>query len=281
MKIGRASAFAAGLVLPACSVLTSLDGYSDGAPLPDASDDGSTVTDAPPDRNEAAATSSYRDLILAEKPVAYFRMGETAGSATLRDEVTSQSSPIAGTVERGVVGSIAGDSDTAMTFEGHGSIRVAGSDASFSGVVPYSIECWIRPSEVDENYRRIVSNEIAGTDPRQGWLLWIVDRTSGGVGFERYVDGKGEGVISRSIPPPDRWTHVVGTYDGSALSLYIDGVLIDTAISPRPLEGQANLTLGKGIADGIIGGLDEVAIYDRALTTERIALHHARGSTAP
>lgn len=80
-----------------------------------------------------------------------------------------------------------------------------------------------------------------------------------------------------SDPIPERkWTHVVGTYDGAVMRLYIDGELS----SERSRSGSFNavpapLLIGTDPdADGrrYAGRVDEIALYDTALTPDEVSL---------
>lgn len=79
-----------------------------------------------------------------------------------------------------------------------------------------------------------------------------------------------------------RWIHVVFTRDGSHLRLYLDGRLSDQVQSPhqpanaslRPIIGRMQ-PLPSGEARQWHGGIDEVALYGRALGAEEIATHAA------
>jgi hypothetical protein len=79
------------------------------------------------------------------------------------------------------------------------------------------------------------------------------------------------------------WYHLVAIYDGDAASLYVNGVLINS----NPGHGTIssfNTSLGIGhfinLPYSIQGGVDEVAIYDRALSYGEIQYlyHHPDGS---
>ncbi|MES2982471.1 MAG: LamG domain-containing protein [Verrucomicrobiota bacterium] len=77
-----------------------------------------------------------------------------------------------------------------------------------------------------------------------------------------------------------RWIHVVYTHDGIALRLYIDGKLSDEVPSDlpfqnadlRPIIGRMQ-PLPIGIKRQWHGGIDEVALYGRALSAEEIETH--------
>jgi len=81
----------------------------------------------------------------------------------------------------------------------------------------------------------------------------------------------------------NQWHHLVGLRDGNTLRLYVDGVLngVPAVLSDGyDLSGtsQANAYIGTGwrfdtsvLDKFIIGVIDDVRIYDRALTEEEIA----------
>jgi len=89
---------------------------------------------------------------------------------------------------------------------------------------------------------------------------------------------------------PGEWHHIVGTYDGTQLQLYVDGV---AAGNPRFHKGTvlpmlAGAFLSIGSEDGrrdafhepryFHGGIDEVAIYKRALTPVEVMDLFLRGT---
>jgi hypothetical protein len=80
----------------------------------------------------------------------------------------------------------------------------------------------------------------------------------------------------------DRWYHISGTYDGHTLRLYLDGALLSTeAVGTIPVGNSKPLYFSYDDVGGfpyyLDGSLDEVAIYNRALTPEEIYQHHQNG----
>jgi len=82
----------------------------------------------------------------------------------------------------------------------------------------------------------------------------------------------GKGFVTGGAVSTD-WTYVMGTYDGSTMRLYVNGVQVATAphtggipfsTADLIVGGQAN---GSNFFDGII---DEVQIYNRALSAQEI-----------
>ena len=70
---------------------------------------------------------------------------------------------------------------------------------------------------------------------------------------------------------PNTWHHLAGTYDGEALKAYRDGVLItSTPASGLPRSESRTLKIGRGLSTFFDGTVDDVQVYDRALTEAEI-----------
>ncbi|MEN8005732.1 MAG: LamG-like jellyroll fold domain-containing protein [Candidatus Krumholzibacteriota bacterium] len=75
------------------------------------------------------------------------------------------------------------------------------------------------------------------------------------------------------VLPYGQWVHVAGTYDGTAMRLFVDGV----EVSSRAASGQIHaydrdVMIGRfgNFVDGIIGSIDEVRLWEVARTPEQI-----------
>ena len=71
------------------------------------------------------------------------------------------------------------------------------------------------------------------------------------------------------------WHHVVGVYDGNQILLYVDGVLdASKNVGSMNIDTWRALRIGENweLGNSFFGGtLDEVRIYDRALTADDVA----------
>ncbi len=86
----------------------------------------------------------------------------------------------------------------------------------------------------------------------------------------------GNDIESESVSiEDDAWHHVAGTYDGSELQIYLDGSAVGTALSASGTigSGTQNCYLGTmtGSNDPFTGGIDEVSIWSRALSSDEIS----------
>ena len=82
-------------------------------------------------------------------------------------------------------------------------------------------------------------------------------------------------VTSNSTIPLNTWTHVVCTYDGSFMKLYIDGELDKTLNNPGPMDvaGTGDLYIGDNQQNSPLvfdGDIDEVRIYNRTLSSHEV-----------
>ncbi len=92
--------------------------------------------------------------------------------------------------------------------------------------------------------------------------------------------------VASSTVPLNTWTHVAGTYDGVNVKVYVNGVLAGTTphtgtifATPDPvLIGKANRT-PSSFPDSFFSGLiDEVEVFNRALSAAEVASIFAAGS---
>lgn len=140
-----------------------------------------------------------------------------------------------------------------------------------------TIEAWIKPDTIATgDYYTIVSKYIG-----QGYYLRIWGDTSA----RAYVQFMAKDGLQTDTPiiqtGADNWYHIAGTYDGTVLKIYVNGILVKSyaVLFPGPIPSTAGFPLGIGAwssthgwpFDGII---DEVAIYNRALTKTEIQQHY-------
>jgi flagellar hook assembly protein FlgD len=89
-------------------------------------------------------------------------------------------------------------------------------------------------------------------------------------------------MYSKQQVPAHKWSYVAGTYDGKDLKLYINGQLDRTMHVDKQLvtKGNTDVFIGKRGNSGkneahYKGLLDEVRVYNRALTPGQIKQHQA------
>lgn len=154
---------------------------------------------------------------------------------------------------------------------------------------PFTVEFWAKPSvdPGDASGPSPVFNRVSSGD-RSGWVFFQRSATTGW-NFNMY-SGSGSTVgfsLTGGAYTVGSWTQVVAVWNGTAPSLYVNGVLATSTFSgPGIYNASTTATLSLGAYDTgsnpFSGSLDEFAFYNTALTAGQIAAHFsAASSTTP
>lgn len=230
---------------------------------------------------------SYRSEVLADFPLAYWRLGETSLSDPVFDEtLNGHNGQFQGAVVPGVAGLLVGDSNKAVDFPGTTADYISIPDSSLF-VVPQvsgriSMEALVRLDTIGN--RGILSGTQGGASisyamfSDTGHDIFTQIRTlTGGVQNVSHDFGTPiTGVVH----------HVVSTYNATngIVKLYWDGVLLTTGFFVGgPTVPGSDLLIGK-LTSNLYpwdGKLDEVAIYSTELSALRVLAHYAASIAAP
>lgn len=221
------------------------------------------------------AGNPYSDEVMADSPVAYYRMGEASGDVV--DALGGSPGSVSGSVTRDVAGGIA-DDDGAIDFPGtSGNYITVPDQAKLDlGDGPWTIECWARRDSSGTNYRVLVDRGVGGPD------LYF-DITTNKLQVE--LSGSTQNVNETGSTTDNNWHHwVVTRASGGPTTLYKDGVDVTNFLA-NPTYGATTGTLNiGGYRDGTSypfdGAIDEVAIYNTELSSSRVAAHYAAGTGA-
>ncbi|MBD2679207.1 MULTISPECIES: DUF4347 domain-containing protein [Nostoc] len=159
----------------------------------------------------------------------------------------------------------------------HASIPASASLNSITNQI--TVSAWVRPNAQPVGFQAVVNRQI-GTllHPDQFYLGF---GTRNQVTTYKWEIGttNGEGNVYEGTPTTNRWVHLVGTYDGSLLRLYVDGVQIGSnpvtgniLVDNNPVTIGAAENYGEGtpLGDRFNGLIDEVRIYNRALSATEV-----------
>lgn len=196
--------------------------------------------------------------------VSYWKFDEGTGTVA-SDSVGGNH----GTLVNGPVWT-AGRVDGALSFDGLDDYVEIPHDASLDLVNDYTIELWIYPKS------------LTTLNP------WLLRKGYWGGGVSVYLLG-GELAFSKHTlitistgysPPLYEWTHITIVVDSTnGVDFHVNGKLIHTCGDTRnTLTNSESFIIGQRQDDEYFNGLiDEVAIYDRALTEEEIQQHYQNG----
>ncbi len=134
----------------------------------------------------------------------------------------------------------------------------------------FTIEAWVRPESLET--QAVAISKEAGNF--YSYQLFVGSREETGIpeGFLAYEPFAWEDVEAEDPLVAKTWSHLALTYDGANLRLYVNGELVDTESSPPAQASVGPLLFGGNDDEEFFRGrLDEVRVYDRALSEGEIA----------
>lgn len=177
----------------------------------------------------------------------------------------------------GVVGSGA-------AFDGVDDCAIFPSAPALSELDALTIAGWLR-RDPTPGYDCILCKPV-GIEPWNSWRLATYDDADDvAVGDFRVGTADNTGISLASPIPTATWTHVVGTWDGATMVLWIDGVVAQQSPNTSYEVDDQPVYLGCdddhdiiGITNFLTGSIDEVRLYDRVLGDDEIAELFAEGA---
>lgn len=238
-----------------------------------------------------AGAADYPTTILGDHPIAYYRLEETSGT-------TAVDSSASGLFPGNYINGVNSGLFPFLGWPGIQTNSVAVSSSHFPDYVsagyypelnqpgPFSFEIWARPVSIPTggNYRCPIGNSPAfGTATQSGW--YVYQTPSPGSSFA-LVTPTGDIFITYPNYSLATWYHIAGTYDGTNMSFYVNGVLVGTQLANAYVANSVNnaglctFAMGqRGEGYGNFDGeLDEAAFYTNALTLGQIQTHYQAGT---
>ncbi|HZM05718.1 MAG TPA: DUF2341 domain-containing protein [Candidatus Saccharimonadales bacterium] len=249
-------------------------------------------------------TAPYPVTILSDHPIAFFRLDESSGTSAY-DYVGGNNGTYTPNVQLNFVPSY--DVKTDPTEGNAPGFGILATNNGYVGSVPtnisfsaptnvngeFSVECWVQeyPIKTDAgiislgygNGGEEFALDTGGADPNHYYRFYV--RNAGGTsesaasGVTTYTDGA--------------WHHLVGVCDetNGHVYLYIDGTNAATGTIPSKsgvLASTQSLAIGarqesqgSQYDNQFIGAIDEVALYNYALTPAQVQTHYLSSGIAP
>ncbi len=226
-------------------------------------------------------TWDYSAQVLADGPVAYWRLGDAAGAATAADQTgTNPGTYLNGPVlaRPGAPGAAAGG-DTAAGFDGvDDSVKIPTS-TSLDTKTKITVEAWFKYGSTAGRGPIVEYNNTTAF----GVQLW---RNSGPNDlYANFVDtgGVSHKVQSEGVLTPNVWHQAVAVYDGTNGFLYLDGALVASAtLGSFTLQTSYDLYVSArpSPSPSVYGqqDVDDVSVYNGVLSAARVAAHYAYGA---
>src|ERR1051326_5704704 len=258
-----------------------------------------TVTSTPAILTVNPVPPGYGSNVLNSAPISYWRLDENSG--TVAHDGIAGNDGIFNATTLGVPGYSVVDSDTAASFSGVnsyvGNINGAGS-LNFPGHSVFSLECWVNAPAGQNDEASIIAKGIGnvGTTRTEQFSLDVAG------GAYRFFTTHGNTIYEADATdgPNGTWQHIVCVYDdqnilggGSNMYIYVNGQLQGQHATAPTFGVNSTVSFvsfgSKHLGndpnnDGTFNGtVDEVAIYNTALSSATVQAHYAAayGSALP
>ncbi len=250
-----------------------------------------------------APANPYPAAVLASHPMDYWRLDEASGTvgydyaggnngiytnvALNQPGYTSQFNPQTDPADTSALFGNIATSDSYM-----GSVPTyVNFAAPFGTSAEFSVEAWIQPGGSQLAGAGLVS--LGYGNGGEQFCLDLATTTNFLRFFVRDAGGALHTAQSAFTPNDGNWHHVAGVCDQSngALYLYADGEVIATASVPagggllassQPLTiGARQEGLGTQFDNQLFGSMDDVALYNYALSASTVQAHYVAAGIAP
>ena len=216
-------------------------------------------------------TTAYPGSVLANSSlIGYWRLGEASGT-TACDSTGQDPGVYASGVTLAKTGGLASDPGTAALFNGtSGNVSVPATSTLNVGDT-FSIEAWVKRGSTGGSSAQTIAAKQTGA-----WALAFSTANQ-----LELLSGTST-VIAKSttaITDTTGWHYVVATKSGSTVHLYIDGTDVTGTITNSTLTNNTSpLQIGENGTSAFLNGtLEEVALYNAALTASQVQGHYANG----
>ena len=205
--------------------------------------------------------------IPADGLVGYWKFDEGAG--TIASDFSGNSN--IGTLTNGptwTTGQVGG----AVSFDGTNDYILVLDSDSLDLTNQMSISAWVYQDSWNDTFEEFLRKEnayyLVSLKPGS-WGMYL----NGRIDFGLYIGGTWRSVALDNFPALSSWRYIVATYNSSVQKLYINGSEVASGAQTGVISTNTNnLLIGQiqGGGQAFKGFLDEIAIYNRALSTAEV-----------
>jgi YVTN family beta-propeller protein len=220
-----------------------------------------------------APTTGYQQVVTGDAPAGYWRLDETSGT-TAANTTGAANNGTYTNVTLNQPGLLASASNRAASFSGTNSRVQIASNTAIRPTAAVTLEAWIKPTTIPASGFASVASKAES---------YSLQFNSGRMEFTIIQSGTRRRLQAPAGAVAVGGTyHVVGVYNGTTQSLYINGSLAASAALTGAITANNNaLYIGSwnGSSEFFRGTIDEVAVYSTALTASQVTNHYTTGTT--
>jgi glucose/arabinose dehydrogenase/PKD repeat protein len=215
-----------------------------------------------------ASAATYRATFTESAPasglVGAWGFDEASGAQALDASGRGNTGTLSGATR-----SASGRFGAALSFDGLDDWVTVADSASLDLSTGMTLEAWVHPTALGTRWRTAAIKEAPGALAYALYASEGSGRASGHV-----TTGAESDVRSTAAVPVNAWTHLATTFDGSTLRLYVNGSQVASrAVAGQIVNSTGPLRFGGNAIwpEAFQGRLDEIRVYERALTAAEVA----------
>ena len=206
----------------------------------------------------------------------------TVASHTITYDTTSSGSSVCPNTSTQTVDiALAGIANNySMSFDGSDDYIDVGDNNSLNPTSQLTLSVWVKKIGSGTGSTPAVYSSSKSSSNNGGFLIMSSSNR-----FQFYVDTTGSGgwvSIQNNVGiVTNQWYHIVSTWDGSNIKMYVDGVLQTNTASVSQIVYSIDIsaTIGKYATSYFNGSIDEVAVWNTALTSTQVSeIYNATGT---
>jgi hypothetical protein len=184
---------------------------------------------------------------------------------------------------------VPGEVAQAFSFDGSSGFVTVPDSPSLDITEAITIDAWMNPSLPGDSSGltfMMFKGEACCSNTQSYGFLWGTETVLQSIIFRLGNATTNVEVRSNAVIPLNEFTHVAGTYDGTTMRLYLNGVLDSSATTTLgPLQiTNTPLIIGSSQRNGVEqnffqGLVDEIEIFNRALSADEILAIYNAGSS--
>ncbi len=157
-----------------------------------------------------------------------------------------------------------------FTLDGVDDYLQTGNGSELGLTNKISVEAWVNPSNYNPTTNHTIIRRRGNTNNPQFHLGML----EGSFKFQTYTSSK-KTVTSNASIAPNNWYHIVGTYNGSHIAIYVNGVLTGQQMASGNIEpSNRKIEIGYHTSKDWYwnGKVDEIRVWNSSLSPTYIGL---------
>ncbi|MBI4020454.1 MAG: VCBS repeat-containing protein, partial [Candidatus Aenigmarchaeota archaeon] len=169
----------------------------------------------------------------------------------------------------GGAGFAAGKSGEAFNLDGISGRVDVPSNPNLNPSSEVTVSAWVKTLDAKASANVLVKTNGCASS---GYIMWLNENNVAGAGKPGFWIGAGPWLDADIAINDGQWHHVAGTFNGTASSIYVDGVLRNSGPRTGSLASSNTLQIGGSSYCGanLNGQVDDAMVFDRALSAVEI-----------